>query len=128
MTPLEVQEDDFISSTEATLRWMPPDDPNGEIIQYNIELVVIRTDFSQQGRRKKRQDVVQGECILGDLNTTVNVPGTETSVTVPNLSKQRQSTVSRAFMMFFFCTSQLPSLLMDSKFKQRRLLEQDHFQ
>ena len=126
MTPLEVTPEDFASPFEATLRWMVPDDPNGEIIRYNVDIGVIRTDFSsasQQGRRKRQDAIIQEECILGDLNSAVSVPGTETSLTVTNLSKSRQLAISKAFVIFFFHTSQLPSLLMDSKFKQRRVLD-----
>ena len=126
MTPLEVTPEDFASPNEATLRWMVPDDPNGEIISYNVDIGVISTDFSpasQQGRRKRQDAIIQEECILGTINSTVNVPGNQTSLTVTNLSQSRQLAISRAFVIFFFHTSQLPSLLMDSKFKQRRLLD-----
>ena len=103
MTPLEVMPEDFASPFEATLQWMVPDDPNGEIISYNVDIGVISTNFSsasQQGRRKRQNAIILEECILGNLTSAVSVPGTETSLTVTNLSKSLQLAISRAFVIF----------------------------
>ena len=94
-----------LSHTGAFLQWDPPEDDNGVITQYIVNVVAISTDPIATGggagtggvagggnRRKRRQSSdVATECIVGgeemtDVNHTVD-DGKMTSLSLNNLSK-----------------------------------------
>ena len=87
--PDPVPEED-ISAMDATVQWDPPENPNGEIILYTVEFAAISTNFPAVPIRSKRQTDVLEECIIGgigNLNRSVQVDGTQTSVTLTQLSR-----------------------------------------
>ena len=87
--------DEFVNGAiDVTVRWAAPPDPNGNITQYNVEFVAISTNFPvvpDLPRRKRQSNpTVQQECIVGganNVNRTIDVPGTQTSANLADLSK-----------------------------------------
>ena len=69
------------------MRWNPPDNPNGEIVNYTVEFAVISTNFPAVPIRSKRQTEILVECVNGGVNRSTVVPGTQTSVTLTQLSR-----------------------------------------
>ncbi len=80
--------DENISSTGATLSWNRPEDPNGQITRYTVNIVLLSSTPSQE--RRKRQTGIVVECIMGGVENAdrnVTVPGDMTSTNLEGLSK-----------------------------------------
>ena len=86
--PPEVGENET-TATSAIVKWSPPEDPNGIVISYKVNYVVISSDpGATQGDKRKRQTNVIMECIIGgDIDRNVTV-GNVTMTTLTGLSKQ----------------------------------------
>jgi hypothetical protein len=102
-----------LTATSVILKWEPPQDPNGEITAFNINVEAISTDAATfmmgmggtggtggggggAGDRRKRQVMtpVNLNCIVGggtSANRNFSTPGTRTTLTVSNLSEYRSS-------------------------------------
>ena len=90
----------MLTSTSARLQWNLPDDPNGDIVNYIINIRVLSSNplaFTMMGMgggdRRKRQisNMINNACILGgESKTDFNVTTTDdmTSYLLTNLSKQ----------------------------------------
>ena len=86
-----VVDTDTITTTTAVITWPPPTDPNGVVIRYTVQYIAVGIAGSSQ-RRKRRQtgSELLPECIYGGvekINRTQDVPGTETSLTLNQLSE-----------------------------------------
>ena len=120
-----------ISTTSAFVRWEKPDEPNGDIIRYTIryEAVSMATGSGMQQGRRRRQagNAIVPECILdgpGNIDRTETVDGTQTSITLQDLSMFNElctfrqacgrETVWVIMVTLFFCTlcpcSSIPDL------------------
>ena len=75
-----------IGSFTTVLTWEPPDEPNGIIIAYVIRLTVQDTDVILKSRKRRQNNLVRGECVIGGFDRNITVPGSETSLNV-TLSK-----------------------------------------
>lgn len=85
-----------IDSTSINVIWNPPEDPNGMIIEYNVEYSPVR--FNEQvvrsSRRRRREIVVDSsviECISSrnisnNGSDVIVVPGTRTFQVLTDLS------------------------------------------
>ncbi len=93
--PLDPPTAEFIDSTTAVLVWSPPSDPNGIILNYQVEYTPVSFAGNVFGSRK-RQAIMSNEDILNCLEfmnrTTVDgtvlisIPGSVTTVTLTGLS------------------------------------------
>ena len=80
-------DEDTLNSTSVRLQWAPPDDPNGDITMYRINVKALSTDpgvfmmgmgtgMGGGSDRRKRQTPagVNTACILpGDVNVDTNI-------------------------------------------------------
>ena len=80
-----------VGPRSVVLTWDPPDDPNGMIIEYQVEYLPIQ--FQQNGNRRKRQLPQQNnvlECIAflnsSAIITFEGILGNTTTVTLTELS------------------------------------------
>ena len=85
--PPEVNEND-ITATTAVVRWSPSANPNGEVVGYRVNYVVISSDPGRGlGGKRKRQTAIMRECIInGDIDRNITV-GDVTMATLTGLSK-----------------------------------------
>ena len=73
-----------ITSTSALIEWAEPSEPNGVILGYTVNLVAV----GQASRRRRRRQASELEmCVLGDVESDLNVPGNQTSLVLSDLSK-----------------------------------------
>ena len=91
--PPVVSQGDIISSTSVTVRWNPPNDPNGEIIRYTVNFVATST--TPVSRRKRQAAELRVECIregVDNVDRDISVEGNppNTFVTLDNLSEYSQ--------------------------------------
>ena len=79
---------DTITTTSAVISWDPPPDPNGVIISYTVQYVAV--SMAAGGRRRRQVGELLPECIFGgegNIDRTVVVPGTNTSLPLDQLSE-----------------------------------------
>ena len=86
-----------LSPTGAVVQWEPPEDDNGVITGYVVNVVAISTDPMATGggagggnRRRRQSTDVATECIIGGgerINMNYTVGGKVTSLQLDNLSK-----------------------------------------
>ena len=73
-----------ITSTSALIEWVKPSEPNGVILGYTVNLVAV----GQASRRRRRRQASELEmCVLGDVESNIDVPGDQTSLRLSGLSK-----------------------------------------
>ena len=96
LVPGEVPEpppvnDTMINSFSAVIRWNPPTDPNGVILNYTVNFVavsMVNTPSGNMVRRRRQTSDVTAECIQGgETNIDRNITVEETFATLTNLSK-----------------------------------------
>ena len=87
-------EEDKITSTTATLTWLPPSTPNGMITGYNLSFAALqyRTDLLGTGRRKRAVAGNLTEClrflgVSGGFEREIPLPADVTSLTLTRLCK-----------------------------------------
>ena len=87
---------DTVAANSATLEWDPPMITNGEIINYNVNLVAISlaTGFSSESRIMRRETsasmAVNIACIVGggsNVDRNISVDPQNASLTVNDLSE-----------------------------------------
>ena len=81
----------MITSFSAVVRWNPPTDPNGVILNYTVNFVavsMVNTPSGNVGRRRRQTSDVTAECIQGgETNIDRNITVEETFATLTNMSK-----------------------------------------
>ena len=86
-----VVQNDTICSTSALVTWNPPEDPNGIIRNYTVNLMALSSDAGNsqgRGRRKRQSSAVDIECITGsNVEQNITVGGDQTSLRLNNLSE-----------------------------------------
>ena len=87
--PIEPPVVDMVNSTSAIIKWNEPEDPNGIIINYNIEFSAL--DFSQKPysdrKRAISEDLLTCFSFLGRNDTVVLQSSETTQLTLTNLCK-----------------------------------------
>jgi len=91
------------NSTFAVLKWKEPEDPNGEIINYRVNLVILSTNRlaydnsgnsgSRRRRRATESEDVIFQCVTGNMinvNRNLTTGNSMTSIIVYDLSKYSQ--------------------------------------
>ena len=82
---------DTINSISALITWNPPEDPNGIIRNYTVNLMALSSDAGNsqgRGRRKRLSSAVIIECITGsNVEQNITVGGDQTSLRLNNLSE-----------------------------------------
>ena len=86
----------------AVVRWNPPADSNGVILQYTVNYVAVSNTLSQDtGRHRRQTSGASVECILGgeaNVNRNMTVNGTQTSATLTELSEYTLLYVSNIYL------------------------------
>ena len=89
--PPQVPPEDLLSPFSVIVRWDPPTDPNGVVLHYIINYVVVSSTPPQDMARRRRQiEGVGNECILGgqmNVSRNMTVDGSQTSATLTELSE-----------------------------------------
>ena len=84
-------QNDTINSTSAFISWNPPEDPNGIIRNYTVNLMALSSDAGncqERGRRKRQSSAVIIECITdSNVEQNMTVGGDQTSLRLNNLSE-----------------------------------------
>jgi len=93
--PMEVAPE-TITSNSALVTWMAPPMPNGDLLSYTVNVVLISgiSNMSSETRRRKRQvtSPINSECIEGGVdgvNRNISVDASMTSLTLRNLCKSQ---------------------------------------
>ena len=75
-----------IGSSTTVLTWSPPDEPNGIVNEYVIRLTIQATDVVSESRKRRQNNFIHKECVIGGVDRNITVPGSETSLNI-TLSK-----------------------------------------
>ena len=89
--PPPTPDPETITSTSAVLTWAAPEDPNGVILSYTVNLVAVGSVLGSSQRRRKRQSMDFEFCVdrLGYMvGRNFFVPGNTTSLTVEEMGKR----------------------------------------
>ena len=87
-----------MNSTSVVLKWNEPEDPNGIIVNYRVNIVIISTNplaYSRNsgGSRRRRQasvDDITLQCVagsIGNVDRNLTTGNSMTSIAVNGLSK-----------------------------------------
>ena len=89
MQPREVNES-TVTSTSVLLQWDVPDDPNGVVIEYRVNVMAISSDPDARRQQATSDAGVIMPCIVpgGDVGVDTNITTTATSLELMNLSMQ----------------------------------------
>ena len=79
-----------ITTTTARISWNEPPDTNGIIISYTVNYMAVSMASGAGRRRRQAGGQILPECIIGgaqNINRTVEVPGSQQSLLLEDLSK-----------------------------------------
>ena len=99
-----------ITPFSANVSWNSPADPNGEIIQYTVNVYIVSNDMMSGTRERRQTTLIDSDCVIGgmdnvDRNITVTGEPPNTFIVLENLSKYLCIPLMHATFIDTFCSS-----------------------